>query len=78
MAVSSMSCRVFSRARINQGVVVDIIFRSPVPKHGYIDEYISVAISDLLYIDADSMMSASTLSSAGMTFGRERRFAAPV
>ncbi|HLA73546.1 MAG TPA: hypothetical protein VK624_18720, partial [Steroidobacteraceae bacterium] len=46
-------------------------FRSPViPKHGYIDEYISVANSGLLYIDADSMMSASKLSFAGIAGGR--------
>ena len=51
-----MSWRVFRRARINQGVGVDMFGCSPVPRHLYTDEYSSVAISGLLDIDMNLMI----------------------
>src|SRR5687768_12241026 len=56
IAVSSMSWRVFRRARMNQGVGDDMSFYSPVPNHLYTDEYSSVAISGLLDIYTNLMI----------------------
>src|SRR4029079_9096527 len=56
IAVSNMSWRVLSRARINHGVVVDMFLCSPVPRHLYTDEYSSVAIPGLLDIHTKPMI----------------------
>src|SRR5688500_12992817 len=56
IAVSSMSWRVLRRARMNQGVGVDMCLYSPPRRHLYTDEYSSVAISGLLYIHTNLMI----------------------